>query len=177
MPRTYKCLHLIVFPGWKERRFSRQYDWVCPCGFRHLSMTCVCYLVAKWMHTVWVDECVLPGYREHTRAGQCFQKRSERSCPLRRTAGAPDAAHVRDDKPDDTQTHKTLHRCDCFRFVSICSLHRTEIMLMSKTIAAASLFHAHTPRSHFLMFSLYEMRKSRTVCLCLVLSMSLFFPP
>lgn len=72
---------------------------------------------------------------------------------------------------------KTLHRCGCFRFVSICSLYRTEIMLMSKTTAAASLFHAYTPRSHILMFSLYEMRKSRTVCLCLVLSMSLFFPP
>ncbi len=53
-----------------------------------------------------MNECVLPGYREHTRAGQCFQKRSERSCPLRRTAGVPDAAHVRDDKPDDTQTQK-----------------------------------------------------------------------
>lgn len=75
-------------------------------------------------------------------------------------------------------THiKSLHWSCCFRFVSICSLHRTKIMLMSKTIAAASLFHAHTPRSHILMFSVYEMRKSRTVCLCLVLSMSLFFPP
>lgn len=52
-----------------------------------------------------MNECVLPGYREHTRAGQCFQKRFEHSCPLRRTAGVPDAAHVHDDKPDETQTH------------------------------------------------------------------------
>lgn len=65
-----------------------------------------------------MNECVLPGYREHTRAGQCFQKRSERSCPLRRTAGVPDAAHVRDDKPDDTQTqtHKNFASVWLFPF-------------------------------------------------------------
>lgn len=79
---------------------------VCPCGYSQLR-------------------CVLPGCREHTRAGQCFRKRFERSYLLHRTAGVPDAAHVHDDKPNRRHTHKNFALMSLvlfFPFTSICNL-------------------------------------------------------
>ncbi len=47
----------------------------------------------------------LPGCREHTHAGRCFQMHSGHSCQLRRTAGVPGAARGHSGTPERTDSH------------------------------------------------------------------------
>lgn len=46
-----------------------------------------------------------PGCTGHRCEAPCSPRRSGHSCPLRRTADAPGAAHGRDDKPARARTH------------------------------------------------------------------------
>jgi len=60
----------------------------------------ICSFIHSFIHLL-----AVPGCREHTHAGRCFQMHSGRSCPLHRTADVPGAAHDHSGMPKRTDKH------------------------------------------------------------------------
>lgn len=79
-----------------------------------------------WLH----KKEVVPGCREHTHGGRCFQTHSVRSCQLRRTADVPGAAHGHSGMPKKYQQVVIFHLCGPYSFphrkkksASLCKEH------------------------------------------------------